>query len=156
MLRGQECHLVRLQLDDKSAAFAYVATGRVHWMQKRILIATTLVGLLRAPSPQLPTCILTSRYRTIPGCPDIADRRRWPPCRVPHHRRPPVVFEAGSGMDRSAWDPLLGTIHRDIGAELITFDHARFGDGDEDTCQVAKWHFPSSTRTQAPLPASSR
>ena len=48
-------------------------------------------------------------------------------------RLPAVVFEAGNGMDASSWDPVLATIHRDTGAELITFDRAGYGDSDEDT-----------------------
>ena len=55
-------------------------------------------------------------------------------------RPPAVVFEAGGGMDGSAWDPVLGTIHRDTGAELITFDRAGFGDSDEDTRPMRLQH----------------
>ncbi|MGI4983133.1 MAG: alpha/beta fold hydrolase [Janthinobacterium lividum] len=51
-------------------------------------------------------------------------------------RPPAVVFEAGGGMDGSAWTPVLGAIHRDTGAELITFDRAGFGDSDEDAGPV--------------------
>ncbi len=35
---------------------------------------------------------------------------------------------------------MLGTIHRDTGAELITFDRAGFGDSDEDTRPVRLQH----------------
>ena len=55
-------------------------------------------------------------------------------------RLPAVVFEAGGGLDGSAWDPVLGTIHRDTGAELITFDRAGFGDSDEDMRSVRLQH----------------
>ena len=55
-------------------------------------------------------------------------------------RAPAVVFEAGGGMDGSAWDPVLGTIHAATGAELITFDRAGFGDSDEDTRPVQLQH----------------
>ena len=45
---------------------------------------------------------------------------------------PTVVFEAGGGLDGSAWEPVLGGIYRRTGARLITFDRAGFGDSDED------------------------
>ncbi len=35
---------------------------------------------------------------------------------------------------------MLGAIHRDAGAELITFDRAGFGDSDEDTRPVRLQH----------------
>ena len=43
-------------------------------------------------------------------------------------------------MDGSAWGPVLGTIHRDTGAELITFDRTGFGDSDEDMRPVRLQH----------------
>ena len=55
-------------------------------------------------------------------------------------RAPAVVFEAGGGMDGSAWGPVLGSIYAATGAELVTFDRAGFGDSDEDTRPVALQH----------------
>ena len=55
-------------------------------------------------------------------------------------RPPAVVFEAGGGMDGSAWDPVLAAIYAETGAELITFDRAGFGDSDEDTRPVQLQH----------------
>ena len=55
-------------------------------------------------------------------------------------RPPAVVFEAGGGMDGSAWAPVLGTIQAATGAELITFDRAGFGDSDEDTRPMRLQH----------------
>lgn len=55
-------------------------------------------------------------------------------------RAPAVVFEAGGGMDGSAWAPVLGSIFAATGAELVTFDRAGFGDSDEDTRPVELQH----------------
>ena len=95
-----------------SAALAWCAAGS-------LAVAAPAPGDAVAPSP-------TGQTRLI----DVGGRR------VAFHvipgRPPAVVFEAGGGMDGSAWDPVLGTIHRETGAELITFDRAGFGDSDED------------------------
>ncbi len=62
-------------------------------------------------------------------------------------RSPAVVFEAGSGMDGTAWAPVLATIYAETGAELITFDRAGFGDSDEDTRPPAVQHEVDDLRT---------
>src|ERR1700712_1880434 len=62
-------------------------------------------------------------------------------------RQPAVVFEAGGGMDGTAWAPVLATIYADTGAELITFDRAGFGDSDEDTRPPTVQHEVDDLRT---------
>ena len=103
-----------------SAALAWCAASS-------LAVAAPASGAAVASSP-------TAQTRLI----DVGGRR------VAFHvipgRPPAVVFEAGGGMDGSAWDPVLSTIHRDTGAELITFDRAGFGDSDEDTRPVRLQH----------------
>ncbi len=112
-------------------------------MQKRISIATTLawcaassLAAAAPPASSPPVAVPSPAAQT--RLVDVGGRR------VAFHiiagRPPAVVFEAGGGMDGSAWDPVLGTIHRDTGAELITFDRAGFGDSDEDTRPVRLQH----------------
>ena len=110
-------------------------------MRKQTLISATLAWcaasslVVAAPAPEAAVAPCpTAQTRLI----DVGGRR------VAFHvipgRPPAVVFEAGGGMDGSAWDPVLSTIHRDTGAELITFDRAGFGDSDEDTRPVRLQH----------------
>lgn len=45
-------------------------------------------------------------------------------------RSPAVLFEAGGGMDASAWKGVLPLIYAATGSELITYDRAGFGKSD--------------------------
>ena len=112
-------------------------------MRQQTLIGATLAwcaasSLAMAAAPATPAAaaapVPAAQTRLI----DVGGRR------IAFHvvpgRPPAVVFEAGSGMDGSAWDPVLGAIHRDTGAELITFDRAGFGDSDEDPRPVQLQH----------------
>ena len=69
---------------------------------------------------------------------DVGDRK------VAFHvvpgRKPAIVFISGGGMDGSAWNPVLATIQRRTGAELITYDRAGFGASDEDARPLLLQH----------------
>ncbi|MGI4945980.1 MAG: alpha/beta fold hydrolase [Janthinobacterium lividum] len=129
-------------------------------MRKRTLAAVALAwnaAALAAPAPS-PPAVAPSPAAALPdgavaalsqaaAVPSPASQTRLIDVggrRVAFHvvpgRLPAVVFEAGGGMDGSAWDPVLGTIARDTGAELVTFDRAGFGDSDEDTRPVQIQH----------------
>ena len=81
-----------------------------------------------AAAPQAPQTAQSPRSET--RLIDVAGRH------VAFHLRsgrpPAVIFEAGAGMDGSAWDAVIGTIQHATGATTITFDRAGFGDSDED------------------------
>jgi pimeloyl-ACP methyl ester carboxylesterase len=47
-------------------------------------------------------------------------------------RAPAILFEAGGGMDSSAWSKVIGPIYRATGSELILYDRAGEGRSDED------------------------
>jgi pimeloyl-ACP methyl ester carboxylesterase len=47
-------------------------------------------------------------------------------------RAPAILFEAGGGMDASAWWPVIGPIHEATGSALILYDRAGEGQSDED------------------------
>ncbi|MGI4977757.1 MAG: alpha/beta fold hydrolase [Janthinobacterium lividum] len=111
-------------------------------MRKRILTGLALAwcaagSAVAAPPPEAaPVAVPAPSAQT--RMVDVGGRR------VAFHvipgRAPAVVFEAGGGMDGSAWEPVLGTISAATGAELITFDRAGFGDSDEDTRPVELQH----------------
>ena len=112
-------------------------------MRKQVLIGATsawcaVSSLAMAAAPATPVAAAAPAPVAQTRLIDVGGRR------IAFHvipgRPPAVVFEAGGGMDGSAWDPVLGTIHRDTGAELITFDRAGFGDSDEDTRPVQLQH----------------
>ncbi len=102
-----------------------------------LALVTTVPAASAAPptgSPDAPNAPPSSTARLI----DVGGRK------VAFHvvagRPPAVLFESGGGMDATAWDPVLGAIHRRTGAELITFDRAGFGDSDEDPRPVQLQH----------------
>lgn len=107
-------------------------------MQKRIALASVLAwcsmtATAVSAQPSMPP-VPSSNTRLV----DVGGRH------VAFHimpgKPPAVVFEAGAGMDSTAWDKVVGTIQRRTGAELITFDRPGFGDSDEDKRPVAVQH----------------
>ena len=105
-------------------------------MRNRAIAAAALLSacavLAAAAPPTAPP--LPSETRLI----DVGGRRAA--FHVYPGRAPTVVFEAGAGMDGTAWSPVLDTIRRATGARMITFDRAGFGDSDEDRRPLTLQH----------------
>lgn len=119
-------------------------------MRKQALIAAMLAGcvassLAAAAPPATSTAVAPLLPAASTRMIDVSGRR------VAFHvisgRQPAVVFEAGGGMDGTAWAPVLATIYANTGAELITFDRAGFGDSDEDTRPPTVQHEVDDLRT---------
>jgi pimeloyl-ACP methyl ester carboxylesterase len=85
------------------------------------ILAATMVQAQHATSAPLPSI---TRLVTVGG--------RRVAFHVVSGSSPAVLFIAGNGEDGSSWDPVVGPIHRQTGAELITVDRAGFGGSDED------------------------
>ncbi len=49
----------------------------------------------------------------------------------------PVVFESGGGNDGTVWNDLLNPLSQQIGAPLITYDRAGFGQSGIDTANIS-------------------
>ena len=48
-------------------------------------------------------------------------------------KKPPILFEAGGGQDASQWDSIATAVHQRLGATVITYDRAGFGQSSFDT-----------------------
>lgn len=49
----------------------------------------------------------------------------------------PIVFESGAGNDGTVWNDLLNPLSQQIGAPLITYDRAGFGQSGIDTANIS-------------------
>lgn len=53
--------------------------------------------------------------------------------RILKGQKPPILFEAGGGQDASQWDSIATVVHQRLGATVITYDRAGFGQSSLDT-----------------------
>ncbi|MCK8495981.1 alpha/beta hydrolase [Spirosoma sp. RP8] len=48
-------------------------------------------------------------------------------------KKAPILFESGGGQDASQWDSIAAVVHQRLGATVITYDRAGFGQSSFDT-----------------------
>ena len=53
--------------------------------------------------------------------------------RILKGQKPPILFEAGGGQDAAQWDSIATVVHQRLGATVITYDRAGFGQSSFDT-----------------------